>query len=85
MKSDKHAVLNRNGSSKHREVGDQMLANKFKEKQPNIETDFWWLNLPYVLVRTQTFSSLYFSLYSYVRSRCEMPYCLVNTCLHFMA
>ncbi|KAF5465477.1 hypothetical protein F2P56_015484 [Juglans regia] len=49
MKSDKHAVLNRNGSSKHREVGDQMLANKFKEKQPNIETDFWWLNLPYVL------------------------------------
>ncbi|KAG6731806.1 hypothetical protein I3842_01G147000 [Carya illinoinensis] len=50
MKSDKRAVLNRNDSSKHREVGDRMLANKFKDKQSNIETDFWWLNLPYVLV-----------------------------------
>lgn len=53
MKSDKRAVLNRNDSSKHREVGDRMLANKFKDKQSNIETDFWWLNLPYVLVRDQ--------------------------------
>ncbi|KAE8076762.1 hypothetical protein FH972_015389 [Carpinus fangiana] len=48
--SDKHAVLSINGSSKQREVGDETLANKFREKQPKNETDFWWLSLPYVLV-----------------------------------
>lgn len=49
LTSDKHAVSSINGSSKHREVGNESLANKFREKRPNIETDFWWLRLPYVL------------------------------------
>ncbi|XP_062175402.1 uncharacterized protein LOC133880461 isoform X2 [Alnus glutinosa] len=48
--SDKHAVLSINRSSKQREVGDETLANKFREKQPKNETDFWWSSLPYVLV-----------------------------------
>lgn len=50
LTSDKHAVSSINGSSKHREVRNESLANKFREKRPNIETDFWWLRLPYVLV-----------------------------------
>lgn len=48
--SDKHAVLSINRTSKQREVGDETLANKFREKQRKNETDFWWLSLPYVLV-----------------------------------
>ncbi|XP_050240037.1 uncharacterized protein LOC126689055 [Quercus robur] len=47
--SDNHAVFSINGNSKHREVGDEPLANKFIEKQPNTESDFWWLRLPHVL------------------------------------
>jgi hypothetical protein len=58
--SDKHAVLSINGSSKQREVGDETLANKFREKQPKNETDFWWLSLPYVLVCNQNFLFLLF-------------------------
>ncbi|KAK7842381.1 uncharacterized protein LOC112030602 [Quercus suber] len=47
--SDNHAVFSMNGNSKHREIGDEPLANKFREKQPNTESDFWWLRLPHVL------------------------------------
>nr|XP_023889671.1 uncharacterized protein LOC112001726 [Quercus suber] len=47
--SDNHAVFSMNGNSKHREVGDEPLANKFREKQPNTKSDFWWLRLPHVL------------------------------------
>ncbi|KAM3707714.1 hypothetical protein ACB098_02G045800 [Castanea mollissima] len=47
--SDSHAVFSINGNSKHREVGDEPLANKFREKQPNVESDFWWSRLPHVL------------------------------------
>lgn len=47
--SDNHAVFSMNGNSKHIEVGDEPLANKFREKQPNTESDFWWLRLPHVL------------------------------------
>lgn len=49
--SDNHAVLSMNGNSKRSEVGDEPLANKFREKKPNVESDFWWSRLPHVLVR----------------------------------
>ncbi|KAK9992272.1 hypothetical protein SO802_027257 [Lithocarpus litseifolius] len=47
--SDNHDVLSINGNSKHSEVGDELLANKFREKQPNVESDLWWSRLPHVL------------------------------------
>lgn len=62
--SDKHAALNTNGVSKRREVGDGQMANKLRGKQRDIETEFWWLSLPYVLVRKPNFIVYHTSLNS---------------------
>ncbi|KAJ7955100.1 ABC subfamily C protein [Quillaja saponaria] len=44
------AALSTDGSSNHRVDGNMSVANTKKVKHSNIETDFWWLKLPYVLV-----------------------------------
>ncbi|GAV74908.1 hypothetical protein CFOL_v3_18388 [Cephalotus follicularis] len=48
-KSDKQASVGRKGSSKHGEVGSELLANKVRDQPADFKTDLWWLNLPYVL------------------------------------
>lgn len=48
--SNELPVFSRNGSSRLNEAKRKSASNKVLEKQSNVQTDLWWLNLPYVLV-----------------------------------
>lgn len=61
--SNELPVFSRNGSSRLNEAKKKSASNKVLEKQSNVQTDLWWLNLPYVLVReTKIFCPFFFSL-----------------------
>lgn len=46
-----HLVSSRNGSSRCKVAETKPVSNNVPDRQSNSETDMWWLNLPYVLVR----------------------------------
>lgn len=48
-KMNRRKKSNRNGTSNTKEVKDQKVVNP-KEGMKSGDTDFWWFNLPYVLV-----------------------------------
>ncbi|KAK6930160.1 hypothetical protein RJ641_004254 [Dillenia turbinata] len=47
--SGKHASVRSKRNSKKREVVQETSAGKALKRQSKVETDLWWLNLPYVL------------------------------------